>query len=196
MKLYTYQHKSVLEHINDKGFYKVDGRRSLAACWRGGFKKGYDFIVKHLQEKDPNNYKATYPIWAFVEKSSPSDFGVKNTDTILLVLDIDESRVLLSDFINYHAILNNAYCNLDDEDWEEHEKLYYPNDEVYPQGISKEDYQKVVEDSWINIFNIRDSKKEDIQANFWVIKKEDIVEVIEITEDDLVSDDDDLEDDI
>ena len=56
---------------------------------------------------------------------------------------------------------------------------------------TKEEHQKVIEDSWVNIFDLSDSDKDDIQACFWKIEKDDIISVRDITEEEFRKEEDD-----
>lgn len=192
IKLWTIQKKEVMDEINNKGYYAPLVKNTMAYRYGKEFKEAYDFMSENLLKKDKNKRRNKYPIWAFLHRESPANFGVDRDGFIEMELEISEDRLLLSDFSKYHCILNNSYCPINDDEYEEYHKKYYgalDNYKLLPE-YTEEEHQQVIKDSWVNIFDLSDSDKDDIQACFWKIKKDDIISVRDITEEEFRKEED------
>ena len=184
LRLWSIQDVDILKDIKEKGFYFPQDIYTNACRDPETFKVGYDYMAENLIKKDKNKGDGNYPIWAFLQPIDLKFFGVKEDDFDLMEMEllIPEDRILLSGFGAYHAVLNNYYCPLNDEDYDEHCIKYYGSvdgNKLLPCYTEKM-YDEVVKKSWINIFNIKETPKEDLQACFWKIYKEDIVSVTNI----------------
>ncbi|KYG92026.1 MULTISPECIES: DUF3841 domain-containing protein [Metasolibacillus] len=78
------------------------------------FVDAYNWLKKRMKEKLPN-YNNEYPIWLWIDrpdlrKSGHLEAGEKG---ILLKIDIEDNRVLLSDFQAWHFVLNKSYFDLE-----------------------------------------------------------------------------------
>lgn len=191
-KLWTIQRKEVMDEINKKGYYAPLARNTMAYRYSEEFKRAYDFISENLFKKDKNKGRNKYPVWAFLHRESPANYGVSEDGFIEMELEISENRLLLSDFSKYHCILNNGYCPINDDEYEEYHKKYYGALDSYKllPEYTEEEHQQVIKDSWANIFDLSDSDKDDIQACFWKIEKDDIISVRDITEEEFRKEED------
>lgn len=101
-------------------------------------------------------------------------------------IEIPEQDVLLSEFSNWHAVLNEAPI----DNWKKISKKTDLLDKEAGRMLALKEYplelQKEIEKSWEAIFNINRRDKEvgrthkrnrSIQATFWVLKPEHIVSV-------------------
>lgn len=87
------------------------------------------------------NYKGEFPIWLWLIKPDMRSSGhfMSNTSCVRLRIELDEKEVLVSDFVDWHFVLNDSF-NADNE---------AENDEYYDGklNISKEE-------SWNRIFEL------------------------------------------
>lgn len=191
MKIWTFQKKEVLDKINKNGYYVVDARHTMSRKYKGSFRIGYEYMIKHLKYKCSKEHRNKYPIWGFPYNQTAAEFGIRELGYIKLELEIDESRILLSDFCDYHCVLNNFYCAINEDDLDNFWSKYYDDNHKVREEYNKEDVQLEIERSWIRIFDVKNKRLEDLQACFWEIKKEDIVTIEEIKEEDLLIEEDD-----
>lgn len=101
-------------------------------------------------------------------------------------IEIPDKDVLLSEFSNWHAVLNE--CPL--SNWKKIDKKTDKLDKEAGRRLTFHEYpiaiQKEIEDSWEAIFDLERRDKDvgrkhksnrSIQATFWVLKPENIVSV-------------------
>lgn len=96
-------------------------------------------------------------------------------DSIMYEVELPSSDVLLSDFDNWHYVLNDWYLSStwNEKDWENEESWF----DSLPQDIQK---QKMLE-SWERIFDIEPyetdfaAKGKFVQATFWKLREKDII---------------------
>lgn len=182
MRIWTIQPVKVLDIINKQGYFICDIKQSSFykdAC----FIKAYDWLYKRMCEKIGTPPKGvTYPIWAWYMREGKnkkpdlreSGYQKRGTNCVCIELEIDSSRVVLSDFDDWHFVLNNWF-------------LFYPLNEkeyergtIYFENLSIEEQEKIKEKSWESIFSLKQIDNDwsrrgyNIQATFWVLYKEDI----------------------
>lgn len=102
------------------------------------FIEPYHWMMKQMDEKIPN-YKGEYPIWVWTDRPDLRESGHLNKGDrgVLLKIEIEDHRVLLSDFQAWHFVLNKWYFDLED----------FENDNSHFS-------QYEMEKSWEMIFNI------------------------------------------
>ena len=185
MRLWTIQPKTILKEINNKGIFYCN-EKLAKNIEDGSFKPAYDWLVNQMEKrllnsKKPNN--VNYPIWSWYlwngENCNPSSFleEEEKEKYVCIELDIPEEHVLLSDFGEWHAVLNDFYLDnsMNEEEWNK-EMEYYDN-------LPFEKKEKIKRKSWENIFIIEKVKNEwrekgyYVQATFWLLKKEWIKEI-------------------
>jgi hypothetical protein len=102
------------------------------------FKPYYYWMMGQMKLRLPN-YKGEYPIWLWVKRPDLRQRHMnKGEKGVLIEVDLDENNVLLSDFIIWNAVLNDAF-------------LYVSNEEerLYEEGKSL----ITIEQSWERIFD-------------------------------------------
>jgi hypothetical protein len=112
----------------------LEGSESLAA-----YPDEYKWMIGQMQKR-LDSYKGEYPIWLWTVKPdmrSTGHFG-SYTKCVRLKIELDANMVLLSDFIDWHSVLNDGF-NADNE--KEYEDYY--NGKL---NVSKEE-------SWERIFD-------------------------------------------
>lgn len=150
MRLYTIQKQVVLDTImKDEVAYPND------MIMYDGARYAYDWMAEKMTLIiGEENRKSKYPFWAFDSKNNfvISDNGLND---VLLVLEVPEKDVLLSEFQRWHLVLNES------------SKIYYDNDNRY-------DSSKRIKRRYDRIF--KKGRDDCWQACFWYINKEMIIE--------------------
>ncbi|MBR3056102.1 DUF3841 domain-containing protein [Candidatus Saccharibacteria bacterium] len=166
LKLYTIQSLNILNQLA-LGRYVCDAKKSgFIQEW--GFKDAYDWMVEQMISRvgvPPE--KIEYPVWAFADIDNPNwmsgGFGVPGDVMIRVDVEIDESRVVMSDFDGWHSVLND-YPFFDT--YEEYDSF---------EEMDSECQEKVKLDSWQRIF--REHSDEGCQITFWELRLEDVIGV-------------------
>ncbi|WP_041096416.1 DUF3841 domain-containing protein [Bacillus badius] len=102
------------------------------------FIEAYQWIMKKMKQKIPS-YQGEYPVWLWIDRPDLRKNGHLNPKErgVLLKINIEETRVLFSDFEAWHFVLNKWYFDLED----------FESD--------KSDFsQQELEKSWEKIFDI------------------------------------------
>ena len=184
MILYSYQTKDAVRKLKEEGVLRLT-QADEHFTWSGhssqytGFRDAYAFMIHEMKRRlPPPKFEDTaFPIWAW-NKTEGKKPPTKNLDgihrgNVRLRIEIDEERVLLSDF-DYFAYLvgGGLYFKFTKEDEEYVEKhLFDPIETFYPD--------------WQRIFNLHRKhdddygcsvRKETIQATFWELFIEDVTE--------------------
>lgn len=189
MKLWTIQPIEILDIINSKGYFICDISKS-DYYEDNNFIKAYDWLNKEMCKRvGPPPNGVFYPVWAWYSRKGvhkkpdlrESAYAKKGTKCVCLEIEIDDSRVLLHDYDDWHFVLNDWY-------------LFYPlNEEEYKKGNAYfENLPYYVKDivkkkSWENIFNLQkidnswSKRGYYIQATFWVLFKKDIKNIVYFT---------------
>lgn len=130
---WTIQSNEKWNEIQEKGY--LTGNPNF--IWLD-FIEAYYWMMKKMSEYIPN-YKGEYPVWLWTEKPDlrKSGYLERGEEGILLKIDIEESRVLHSDFQAWHFVLMKEYFDL--EQIEEDNRQFV---------------QSELEKSWEMIFNI------------------------------------------
>jgi len=180
------------------------------------FKLGYDWISTKLREHTLNllEYRQKfnidmlrYPRWVWVQIE-----GKKNWDQIdkcfysripkdykVLIFNINENKLLLSDYDLWHCCLNiSKICNNEHDDDEFYDRLkkldlktydlFFRNFDNYLEKDLIYKLRKEIIDSWDEIFDIEDetefcrykNEEKTIQGNVWVLEKKDLIDVIDL----------------
>jgi Domain of unknown function (DUF3841) len=105
------------------------------------FPESYQWMMRQMKQKLPE-YQGEYPVWLWVKKPDMRSTGhfSGGTKCVRLKLELNDKDVLISDFEDWHFVLNNWFCSDNEEE-----------DRNFEQGIlsiSKED-------SWQRIFDQR-----------------------------------------
>lgn len=157
MRIWTILDEFQYSNLLEKGYYIADPNLAM-------FPDAYNWLSKIMRKIIPNK-DIKYPVWGWYKYNNGKPdlrhkgHKEKGTKSVLIELELDDSKVLLSDFEYWHFVLN---------DWELSE-----DNEV----ISKED-------SWNRIFDLDWCFKGDegeyrnesryIQATFWSFNLSDV----------------------
>ncbi len=174
MRLYTIQPKEVWKQIQNENVFICDKSKSYYLDGKDktniNFVKGYQWLAKQMTDRIGNPDNIEYPVWAwykrndFNEYPNLNDLGFGEKEPLLVIeLEIPKNQVLLSDFEEWHCVLNDDFC------WD-CSKSDFDNDIWIPTNPDKEK-------SWEHIFEISNSSF--VQATFWKVTKDMVVSVEE-----------------
>lgn len=171
MILWSIQHKEDYELLLKTGYLRCN-HIQLLRTMEYPFIQAYEWMAEQMENRISISPKGIrFPIWAWYQwegKRKQPDLRVhgrgwseKGTHLVLLTIDAPDECVLLSDFDNWHFVINN-------------EPLTNDNSAIH----SEEEKKK----SWENIFisNKAISKSTDslsIQATLWEIKAEWVLNI-------------------
>lgn len=200
MKLYSFQRMHVWDNLNQLGYYhpfsifEYDDFLKEDSQHNWGFTHAYLWLKNAMLDKGihftANN---DHMIWAWYQwagknrkqpdkrYASVYDY-FKDEPYVLMELDIDPSRVLLSDYDLWHWVLNRHPAMKRREDQQFSKKYnfnYSSKDNLSDEGTS------IMENSWNNIFDLslaRDiievpQKNQQIQATFFELFYTDVKKV-------------------
>lgn len=130
MILFSIRNAAEVEILYQTGFLHASKR------WIDpDFKLAYDWMAHQLASRISLPPKGvTYPIWAWyryagISKPRPDlrergHLCVK-TQGALPTLQVEPTSVLLSDYVDWHAVLNGCYLGKNDQDDEEFNKIQF-----------------------------------------------------------------------
>lgn len=166
MKLWTIQDKEIADFLRAGNTYRCDPQEWRGQSMGSGFPFAYDYMIEQMGKRGIEQPQGVdFPLWAWHtsygkrQKPDLRQHRYACDDNVLIGLDIDPQRVLLSDFMEWHCVLNNcAYIGPEEEDWEKFDNL------------SEAEARK----TWDNIFVLREYDEVDIQACFWELRPDDV----------------------
>lgn len=162
MKLWSFQPNAVIEKL-------LAGEEHIcepALSWYYndedmGFKNAYDWLCVEMAKSIPKPAAVKLPIWAWAThhggQAKPDRrtllFNRYPKDESILELEVPDDEVLLSDWDDWHSILNNWEIRTPKE-WEEDEDREYTEAEKLA--------------TWPRVFDV--GTKDYVQACFWKLK--------------------------
>ncbi|MDQ1146528.1 hypothetical protein QE429_003355 [Bacillus sp. SORGH_AS 510] len=131
---WTIQTIDAWENAKQLGFLSGDPNK----IWPE-FSDAYNWMMQQMKKKIPK-YTGEYPIWLWTEKPDLRRYGHLNKGErgVLLKVEIEDSRLLLSDFMAWHSVIYNTYFFIDED--EDH--LFYTSNRT------------AIEESWQRIFDL------------------------------------------
>ena len=187
IKLYTVQPICVYNQlIRDKvfiadpiqsSFYHPDNEDDE------NFVRAYDWLIKEMKTRLPKKPRdAKIPIWGWYRYCGENKLDLRRYGKVkkpYCVLEIDKPKneVLLSDFTDWHNVLNDYYLPQNGPD-DEIEKLCDEYDQLVIHNPKKAKALKL--ESWRNVFNIEPNEydsKEYIQGTFWTLDIDEVRKV-------------------
>ena len=151
MRLVTIQPLEVLEQLVRYGRYVCDGEKAGLGD-NPSFKEAYDWMAIRMSEYVGEAPRDTrYPIWAWYKNDDDfSDWNHDGKAYAKIELEVEDSRVLLSDFDDWNCILNGGPVLKDDE-----------------ESCEESEIRK----TWGRVFH---SDGDYVQATLWELYSEDI----------------------
>lgn len=167
--LWTFQHPDVYKMISEKGIAYCDFKSEFGEC-SIAVSRAYDWMCEQIIKRvdPPESPNAKFPLWAWryyqgKKKAKPRrcyDNILPLEEAVFMELRIPQSRVLLSDFEMWHIPLN---------DYPDEKEGYVPDETIW-EHIFEPDFN----DPYYTGGVLWDDR--DIQATFWCILQEDIVQ--------------------
>jgi hypothetical protein len=177
MRLWTIQTVAAWETLQTTGMLRADPRLADP-----DFAAAYRWMVKQMRQRLPRpSFAATVPLWAWYQwegthrprpdlrSRSHMPAGQR---AVRIEFELDDDRVLLSDFDLWHIVLNNWYIARSEAEYEAFEaRLDAQEDPLAPDAA----LQREIRDSWPRIFDLDwndpyfaiDARHRPIQATFW-----------------------------
>lgn len=181
MIMWTMQPVEIYEELKRTGVYRCNFNKSP-------FSKDEPFIYAYNWMKEQLTHRRGNPkhikdmVWAWHtydgKHKKPdlrhSGYGTKGEKLVCLEIDIPDNEVLLSDFGEWHNVLNKNLCDTsrNEAEWDKiHAKL---------DSLPNEIRYKTIVNSWQRIFDIRQYKTDwrsngyYVQAVFWELRLDEI----------------------
>jgi hypothetical protein len=191
VRIWTIQPAGLYEVLKAKHVLFVDGRR----CARS-FPHAYQWMIEQMRRRLPPS-KARFPWWGWyrydgIRRPKPDLRASAHLPTgrrgVRIELCVDDNQVLLSDFINWHAVLNHGFLGRDET---EHEQFRREEEKVgcYPWAQYPEPLRSRIRTSWERIFDLGTREHDGrgrfhptmIQATFWELRHKDVTDVTSFT---------------
>lgn len=182
--LYTYQHPDAVTKLRCEGALRLkESDRHLTYVGQedgyqeNHFESPYRFMAYEMSKRLPSPLvPCAYPIWAWYKSNGryrPSKkLDALHHGKVRLRLEIDEKRVLLSDFDRFaYLTCGGLYFELKPGDERYGDNIFLPDEQFYPNWECVFDIHRKNDDdygwSW---------RRETIQATFWELFLEDVTE--------------------
>ncbi|ANF97660.1 DUF3841 domain-containing protein [Paenibacillus bovis] len=139
-KYWTIQSLSAWEQAQQTGF--LEGHIDHIS-----YPEAYHWMMDQMTERLPF-YDGSYPVWVWKEKPDLLQLNhfTGREQCVCLTLSLHPLNVLLSDFQEWHSVLNNTFNAVDHIEWEE-----------FRTGCST----LTKEQSWLRIFDLDRLKHEE-----------------------------------
>lgn len=181
--LWTIQHKEAYKEMLKTGILRANDNHLFCG---DDLKFAYEWMSEQMCKRiGPPPKGVKYPVWAWFQWEGKrkrrdlrlSGYAERGTPMVQIEFEVDRNKVLLSDFEDWHRVLNNSYISDSEEDFD----LFYTTDH--------EIIQKEIEVSWSKIFDIDSympdrsvpANEKSIQATLWEIKLPQIKKVEHFT---------------
>lgn len=184
VKLWTRQHKNVLNELEEHGVYRVKKEYILEKMdtISDYYLKLYEWYGRNASKKVAKPEGAIYPIWL----STSSEMMLQPVDnTVVLEIEVDIKNVVYTDVNKWGYVVNYFYLPLNPEDEEKHNaelKKYGISDESSLIRTDKGNFYPLLKSkiikSWDRLFEPFDEKNTLSQATLWEIKKEWVVDIV------------------
>lgn len=180
MRLWSIQPAEIADDVASGRRFVSDPK--LADCYNldESFTSSYHWLISEMEQRIPRPKDVEIPIWAWHTNYGAqlrpdrrrSMFKNYGHEDVIMELEVPEELVLLSDFDDWHCVLNNypiftaeeeALC--ESGDWP------HGYDEEWELPLYDEQFKL---DSWRRVFR---SDSEFVQACFWAIEPEYLVRI-------------------
>lgn len=182
--LWTRQDIKSLDEIKKNGRYRVkreyiEGQFEDIAEY---YIKLYKWFVDKASKMVPKADGVEFPVWCSISEENMLK-PIENT--VVYVLEVDESEVIYFDGRKWDYVLNHLYIPKDEED----ERNYMADIEgkglkdsfSFIEGKYANFYpleKKRVMESWMRVFEIKDWNIFNVQANIWEIREDMIKDIL------------------
>nr|WP_237163495.1 DUF3841 domain-containing protein [Paenibacillus sp. BIHB 4019] len=85
------------------------------------FPQEYQWMMTKMNERLPN-YSGESPIWLWVQKPDMRSSGhfESCTSCVRIRLELDDKEVLISDFDDWHLVLNDSFLADNEKEWDDY----------------------------------------------------------------------------
>ena len=182
MRLITYQNKEAIDILLNTGELKITKSEDMKTYHHfdnfgvSSFKEVYEYIthsMKKLINSDDLDNDIISPIWGWFKYPDIQELNNDNPDMYRIELEIENDKVLLSDFDYYENI---AIAGLDFFNLSKRKK-----DEIYALG--REEIYRYY-DKMISKYHL--SRAKYIQGTFWKLKKEYVISITRVKGEELI----------
>lgn len=176
MKLWTFQTANVAKMIKAGNEYICNPKLSTllydeedSGCEEMFF-RGYNYIAEKLEEISPKPKDAVYPVWSWYStEDAPAQeiiqyfkegYQESTEKFVLIELEVPDNEVLLSNFAEFHDVLNNHTIESDS----------YFLSVCNSHGCEEYEYdgnQLWCEIHWKEVFDIMDQATEEEKKSSW-----------------------------
>ena len=184
VRLWTRQHKNVLDELEKHGIYRVkkeyitEKMDTMSSYYLGL----YEWYGRNAAKIVPRPEGVMYPIWL----SPSSDMMLQPIeDTIILEVEVDKRDVIYTDMERWGYVVNYFYLPTDPEDEQRHNeelKRFGINDESSLISGDKGNFYPLLKNkiikSWERLFEPFEDTGQVVQATIWEIKKEWVKDII------------------
>lgn len=143
MILHTCQSPAAFERLEREGILRADGRRADR-----DFRAAYAWMRAQVRRRVPGA-RGRPLLWAWV--GAPPE-GVGAPGEVCLTLEVDPSRVLLSDFDAWHSVLNRGFLALTEAELEAFEARWERC--AAAGGDAWSELRALIEPSWERVFDL------------------------------------------
>ena len=192
MRIWTMQPAGLYAKLESKGILLTDGRR----CYRQ-FTPAYQWMMAQMRHRLLPS-PAKFPWWGWCrwegKRRAKPDLRAggylrKGQRGVRIELELEDEEVLLSDFSDWHYVLNEWYLSDNEAEDERFEralkKLGHKRPAPYPEPLRAK-----MQDSWQRIFELGGGdpawrgkpSRRSIQATFWELRLKDVVAVTFFTD--------------
>lgn len=182
MKLISYQSKEAVDVLLSMGELKItdDSQRKTYHNFDDSFgvnrfKEAYEYIIdrmiKRIKDKSDYDSDIISPIWGWYKYPDIKELNKDNKNLYRIELEIDDDKVLLSDFDIYEnvAIGGMHYFYATERKREE----TYQKAKIEGNEVLYHYYDKMISKTTLK-------KSDYIQATFWEIKKEYVISITKV----------------
>lgn len=184
VRLWTRQDIKSLEELKKHGVIRIkrDHLEEKFDVISGYIIKLYKWFVNAADQRNPKPADVEFPVWCSI---SEENMLRPTEDTVVYVLEVDESEIIYFDGVKWDHVLNHLYIPKDQADEEAYKKemanrghtnLFVFVDEATAHFYPRE--RKQVMDSWVRIFDIDEWNIFRVQANLWEIREDMVVDIL------------------
>lgn len=168
MKLWSFQPRDVGEALRRGERFICDPELSTHYASYEEFRRAYDWLIVEMGQKISRPEGVELPVWAWARNHGKIQrpdrrrmlFNRYAQSDVILELEVPDRLAILSDFDDWHCVLNGVPIR-SDEEWE-----HDPDREFTEEEIRK---------SWKQVLTVEN--KEFVQACLWTIEPEWLIRV-------------------
>lgn len=191
MRLWTIQEPYVYDRLKEEQVLHVDITLSNLYNMEdigvvdNPFQKAYKWLSERMEKKIGKPAGTEFPWWAWYKRNMRNSkpdlreggYGTPGQQMVCMELEIDKSRVVLSDFDLWHFCISDFWISdaTSSEEWDKKDAWF--------DSLSKEEQEDLKLKSWEQIFDTHldvrswHERGQWVQATFWELRLEDVVKV-------------------